>query len=88
MLLMTAGIMALDVPGIDLKVGKNVYKNNSSISRKWNGCLGGGEESNTDFLGSVHVMHGGWCYYYKKLSGINHRPPHRCHCQMGRLAVF
>lgn len=51
MLLMTAGIMALDVPGIDLKVGKNVYKNNSSISRKWNGCLGGGGNPTLIFWG-------------------------------------
>ena len=28
----------LDGPGVDLKVGRNVYKDSCSISRKWNRC--------------------------------------------------
>lgn len=88
-LLMTACTMALDGPGIDVKVGRNVYKDSCPISRQWNRCPRGVQKSDTNFLGgSVHVTHGGWYCYYKKMSGINHRPPHRCHCQIGRLAVF
>lgn len=79
----------LDGPGVDLKVVRNVYKDSCSISRKWNRCPRRKKKNPTlIFKGSVHVIHGGWCYYCKKMSGINHRPHHRCHGQMGRLAGF
>lgn len=53
---LTAGIMALDEPGIDLKVERSIYKDSSPFQENGTGIPGRKKKIPTlIFLGSVHV---------------------------------